>query len=63
MKIDCDVLGSSDSEFNRSGLFTSNREILTLVKIVRLGDQEHILRCLSSYDVVCSTSFINEANK
>ncbi len=55
MKIDCDVLGGN--------LLPSNREILTQVKIVPLGDQEYLLRCLSSYDVTSFPSHINEAIK
>ena len=56
MKIDCDVLkGKNSNEYS------SNREVLGQTKTVPLGDQEFILRCLSSYDVVSPSSTINEA--
>lgn len=63
MKIDCDVLGSKILKAKVFNSLLSNREVLTQVKIVPLGDQEYILSCLSSYDVTCSTSNINEAIK
>ena len=46
MKIDCDVLKGKNSQE-----LSSNREVLGQTKTVPLGDQEFILRCLSSYDV------------
>lgn len=57
MKIDCDVL-----QGNYSNEFFSNREVLVLTKTVPLGDQEVILRGLSSYNVVSSTSLFNTLN-
>lgn len=63
MKIDCDVLVESSLEKKTSKLFHSNREALTKVKAVPLGDQDYFLSCLSSYDVICFSSPINEANK
>lgn len=63
MKIDCDVLVENNLEINASKLSPSNREVLTKVKTVPLGDQDYFLSCLSSYDVICFSSPINEANK
>lgn len=57
MKIDCDVLGGNKLESKGSSLLFSSREVLAAVKIVQLGDQECILRCLSLY-VICPTSLI-----
>jgi len=63
MKIDCDVLSGNIFESKGFNILPSNREILTQVKIVPLGDQEYLLRCLSSYDVTRLTSHTNEATK
>ena len=52
MKIDCDVLVENNLEIKRSRFFLSNREVLTKVKAVPLGDQDDFLCCLSSYDVI-----------
>ena len=57
MKIDCDVLkGRNSAEYS------SNREVLINFKTVPLGDQELILRGLSSYYVVSSISLFNTLN-
>lgn len=63
MKIDCDVLNGKYSlkSFRFSKEIDSTREVLANAEAVPLGDQEFILRGLSSYDVVSSTSLINEA--
>lgn len=63
MKIDCDVLVENNLGIKNTKLFHSNREVLTKVKAVLLGDQDCFLSCLSSYDVKCFSSPINEANK
>lgn len=63
MKIDCGILVENNLEIKRSKLFHSNREVLTNVKAITLGDQDDFLRCLSSYDVIRFSSPFNEANK
>lgn len=63
MKINCDVLVENYLEIKSSKLFLSNREALTKFKAVPLGDQDYFLCCLSSYDVTCFSSPINEADK
>lgn len=57
MKIDCDVLNGRNSSEN-----SSNREVLVNFKTVPLGDQDSILRGLSSYYVVSSISLFNALN-
>ncbi len=57
MKIVCDVLNGKCSKE-----LSSAREVLISFKTVQLGDQDSILRGLSSYYVVSLTSLFNTLN-